>query len=203
MFSETFMRWSGPATIFGGLLWIVAAVVSALKPEGCIDFECARPARSMRASGFADALLVLAAVLLIGLGAAAVTNAIRAGRFGTLGRLGVVSSALGLVLISSGLLVQALFFRGDFPYMPMFVIPGALAVVVGLLLLGIAILGSGVLPRWVGVLLILGTLALLGFNDQNAQVLMAIPFGIAWLGVGYALCTFTWSVDGGRVRPNG
>jgi hypothetical protein len=28
---------------------------------------------------------------------------------------------------------------------------------------------------------------MLGFNDQNAQVLMAIPFGIGWIAVGYAL----------------
>jgi hypothetical protein len=35
--------------------------------------------------------------------------------------------------------------------------------------------------------LILATIGLLGFNDQNAQVLMAIPFGIAWIGAGYAL----------------
>lgn len=209
MFSETFMRWSGPATVFGGLLWIVAAVVSALKPEGCIDFECARPGRSMRAGGVADALLLVAAVVLIGLGAAAVTYAIRAGRFGTLGRVGVVSSALGLVLISSGLLIQAVFFGGDFPYMPLAVIPGALAVVIGLLLLGIAMAGSGVLSRWVGLLLIFGTLALLGFNDQNAQVLLAIPFGVAWSGVGYALWSapagqrLTWSVDGDGVTSGG
>ncbi len=28
---------------------------------------------------------------------------------------------------------------------------------------------------------------MLGFNDQDARALMAIPFGIAWLAVGYTL----------------
>lgn len=28
---------------------------------------------------------------------------------------------------------------------------------------------------------------MLGFNDQDAQALMAIPFGIAWMAGGYAL----------------
>jgi hypothetical protein len=209
MFSETFLRWSGPATMVGGLLWIVAAVVSALKPEGCVGAECFRPGRSMRASGTADAVLLIAAVLLIGLGAVAVAHVIRGGRFGRLARVGLFSSALGLVSIASGLLVQALFFGGDFPYMPLAVIPGALAVVIGLLLLGIAMAGSGVLSRWVGLLLIFGTLALLGFNDQNAQVLLAIPFGVAWSGVGYALWSapagqrLTWSVDGDGVTSGG
>jgi hypothetical protein len=32
------------------------------------------------------------------------------------------------------------------------------------------------------------------FNDQNAQALLAIPFGIAWVAVGYVL----WS--GGTTR---
>jgi hypothetical protein len=34
------------------------------------------------------------------------------------------------------------------------------------------------------VLLVVGSLAMLGFNDQNAQALMAIPNGIAWMAAG-------------------
>jgi hypothetical protein len=36
-------------------------------------------------------------------------------------------------------------------------------------------------------LLVVGTLAMLVANDQNAQVFLAIPFGIAWVAVGYVL----------------
>src|SRR5215212_8057213 len=54
-------------------------------------------------------------------------------------------------------------------------------------LVGIAALRMEALPRWAAVLLVIGSLGMLGFNDQNAQVLMAIPFGIGWVAVGYAL----------------
>jgi len=95
------------------------------------------------------------------------------------------------MLVISGL-IQALFFGGDFPLMPYFVIPGVLALIVGFLLVGIAILRAGVLPRWVAVLIIVGALAMLGFNEQTWRALMAIPFGVAWVAVGYAL----WSGAG-------
>ena len=73
---------------------------------------------------------------------------------------------------------------------------GGLALVVGLALVGIAAIRTGALPRWAAVLLIVGSLGMLGFNDQNAQVLMAIPFGIGWAAVGYAL----WSNSSSPVR---
>jgi hypothetical protein len=59
--------------------------------------------------------------------------------------------------------------------MPQFVIPGLLAMVFGFLLVGIAILRSEVLPRWVAVLIIGGALAMLGANEQTARVLRMIP----------------------------
>ncbi len=62
--------------------------------------------------------------------------------------------------------------------------------------IGIAAFKTGMLPRWVAVLLVIGSLAMLGFNDQNAEVLMAIPFGISWIAVGYAL----WSDRSSPIR---
>lgn len=59
--------------------------------------------------------------------------------------------------------------------MPQFVIPGLLAMIFGFLLVGIAILRSEVLPRWVAVLIIGGALAMLGANEQTARVLRMIP----------------------------
>jgi hypothetical protein len=49
-------------------------------------------------------------------------------------------------------------------------------------------------------LLILGTLAMLGFNDQNAQALMAIPNGVAWVAVGYVLWSGSPRVRGDTKR---
>ncbi len=59
--------------------------------------------------------------------------------------------------------------------MPQFVILSLLAMVFGFLLVGIAILRSEVLPRWVAVLIIGGALAMLGANEQTARVLRMIP----------------------------
>jgi hypothetical protein len=108
---------------------------------------------------------------------------------------GAVVAAVGAALPAIGGLVQGLLYGGDYPLMPLFVIPGVLALVVGFVLLGIAVLRAGVLPRWAAVFLVMGSLAMLGFNDQNAQALLAIPFGIAWVAVEYVL------LSGGTTRP--
>ena len=81
----------------------------------------------------------------------------------------------------------------DFGLVPAFIIPGFLAVIAGFLLLSVAVLRAGALLRWAGVLIV-GALAMLGFNDQNRQALMAIPFGVAWTVVEYAL----WSSEPAR-----
>jgi hypothetical protein len=163
----------------------VSAVVIASMPRGCIADECAfRPMRDTAAAG---ALLMLA-LLLIMVGAAGLEiRARNAGRFGRLGKTGAVVGAVGVALPVIGSLIQGVLYDGDYPLMPYFVIPGVLALVVGFVLLGLAVLRARVLPRWAAGLLIVGTLAMLGFNDQNAQALMAIPFGIAWVAVGYVL----------------
>ena len=120
-----------------------------------------------------------------------------AGRLGPAGRAGLAVGLAGGALLLAGGGAQALLFGGDLPSMPLFVLPGVLALVAGFLLLGVAILRAGVLPRWAGVLLALGALSLLGFNDQNGQALLAIPFGLAWVATGYAL----WSGPGEQPVP--
>jgi hypothetical protein len=73
--------------------------------------------------------------------------------------------------------------------MPGFVISAGASIAIGLILFGITILRSRVLPPWANWLLVIGALALLGFNDQDIRVLLLIPFGVAWLGIGYVLLT--------------
>ncbi|MDP9380876.1 MAG: hypothetical protein M3Q29_12145 [Chloroflexota bacterium] len=184
------MHWGGVAAMMGGALWSAWAVLVSLKPEGCIAAECDLPGRSARSYDDLAPVLILA-VVLIGAGVVAVAMMARAaGRFGRLGRAGLILGVLGAFALAASLLVQTLFYEGDFPLMPTFVIPGGLALAVGFLLFGISLLR--VLPRWAGVLLVLGALAMLGVNDQNERVLLAIPFGIAWMAVGYVL----WSGKG-------
>jgi hypothetical protein len=150
----------------------------------------------MRETGLAGALLTLALLLVVIGAAGLVVRVRRAGRFGRLGKTGIVVAAVGAALPVVGSLVQGVLFDGDYRLMPFFVIPGVLALVVGFVLLGLAVLQARVLPRWAAVLLVVGSLVMLGFNDQNAQVLMAIPNGIAWMAVGYLL----WSGKGEPTR---
>ena len=150
----------------------------------------------MREGSPLGSALLLAAVLALAAGVFGLVRHIRAlGRFGRIGGVGLVASGAGIVTIILAGLVQFLFFNNDFWAMPYVVIPAALALVIGGVLLGVAILRSGVLPRWAAALLIIGTVALLGMNEQNTQVLLAIPFGVAWAVTGYVL----WS-QGGRMR---
>ncbi len=171
--------------MIGGALWVAWAILVARKPEGCVGSECDLPGRSARDYGDLVPVLAVAVLLLVAGVAALVVRARAAGRFGRLGKWGLVIGATGAALLATALIVQSLFFQGDFPLMPAFVIPGGLALAGGFLLLATAVLW--VVPRWVGVLLVIGALALLGVNDQNARILLAVPFGGAWMAVGYAL----------------
>jgi hypothetical protein len=192
--SSNTVRWSGLAAMMGGALFVVSAILITSMPRGCIGGECA--SRPMREAGVAGALLMLALLLIVVGGAGLVIRVRNAGRLGSLGKTGIVVGAVGAALPVIGSLIQGVLFDGDYPLMPYFVIPGVLALVAGFVLLGITVLRARVLPRWAAVLLIVGTLAMLGFNDQNAQALMAIPTGIAWVAVGYVL----WSGMGEEAR---
>lgn len=196
MSSSDLIRWGGLAAMLGGTLWVIGTLIHASKPRGCIAEECAF--RPMRESGVLDGTLMLLSVLLFAVGAVGLLIFVRrSGRFGRAGKTGVLIGAVGAALLVIASPIRALFFGGDFPLMPFFVIPGVLALIVGFLLVGIAILRAGVLPRWVAVLIIVGALAMLGFNEQTWRALMAIPFGVAWVAVGYAL----WSGVGAPTGP--
>ena len=184
--SIPFVRWCGLAAMLGGTLWVLGNVIHAFKPRGCIAEECA--VRPMRETSALEGILMLLSLVLFVAGAAGlVVLARRMERFGKLGNAGVVIGAFGAAVLVLAGLIQAVFFGGDFPLMPGFVIPGVLALIAGFVLLGIAILRSGVMPQWAALLFIVGALAMLGFNEQTWRTLMAIPFGVAWLVVGYVL----------------
>ncbi len=184
--SSSLIRWSGLAAMLGGVLWMIGAVIHASKPRGCIAEECAF--RPMRESGALDGILMLLSLLLFAVGVAGLVTLVRrSGRFGKAGKAGGLIGAAGVALLVIASLIQSVVFGGDFLLMPYFVIPGLLATVVGLVLLGVAILQSRVLPRWTAALLIIGALAMLASNEQTARVLLTIPIGVAWVAVGYAL----------------
>lgn len=186
MGSDRFVRWAGTAGIVGGVLWVISTVLHALRPVGCVAEECAH--RPMRESSAVEGMLNLGAFLLFAVTAAALIVLVRrAGRFGTLGKVATVLALVGGSVLMLAGLVQALVFDGDFLLMPYFVIPGVASLIIGLVLLAATVLRSGVLPRWAAVSLLVGAVAMVGFNEQTRAAWLALPFGLAWIAVGYAL----------------
>jgi len=177
--------------MLGGVLLTVHTVGAASMPRGCIgDAECA--IRPMRETGVFEIFFLLALpLILVGMTGLAL-RARRTGRFGALGWAGVISVSSGAVMLIIAIVAQTVFFGNDFSLMPFFVISGAFALLAGFSLVGISVLRAGVLPRWVSALLVASTIAMFGFNQENARVLIGIPFAVAWMAVGYIL----WS--GGR-----
>lgn len=185
---------TGACAILGGAAWATACVIHASQPSGCVgDTDCSRVA--MREATYAASLLLAAAgALLVGSGGGVLWLIRRQGRLGRGAVLGAASAAVGVLLLVVAVTVQALFFDGDFALMPAFVVPGIALLAVGLALVGWSVLRSGVLPRWAGMSLALGAVLLLGANEQTDAVLLAVPFGLAWLATGLALCG-RWAGD--------
>jgi hypothetical protein len=140
--SASIVRWAGLAAMFGGALFVVSAVMISSMPRGCIGDECGT--RPMRETGAAGVLLTLALLLVVVGMAGLVIRARHAGRFGVLGKTGAVVAAAGAALPMIGGLIQGIVYGGDYPLVPYFVVPGVLALVVGFVLLGIAVLLAGV-----------------------------------------------------------
>ncbi|MDQ3910705.1 MAG: hypothetical protein M3305_02755 [Actinomycetota bacterium] len=114
--SSSTVRWCGLAAMLGGALSVVAAVVFASMPRGCIGAECAY--RPMRDAGIAGAMLMLA-LLLVMVGAVGVVIRTRhAGRLGWLGIAGVVVGVVAATLLAIGTALNT----RDSSFVPMFII---------------------------------------------------------------------------------
>lgn len=196
MTSAHFIRRCGLSAMLGGALWVAFAVRLALLPDGCVGNECDLPGRGMRPQdGLAAFLFIAAGIGTVLAVTGLLLRARAAGALNRLGQVGLLLVGAGALLLIAALLVQQFAYGGDFPQMPAFVIPGGLALVLGFLLVAIVTLRTNALPRWAGTLLVIDTLSWLGFNDQNSQALLAIPFGLAWSGVGYALWSGQWPTE--------
>lgn len=188
--SSLFTRLAGPAAMIGGLLGSLAIFFHSLQPSGCVGSECG--AQSMRtASGLVTGIGSVAALLVL-IGIVGLTHMARqSGRPPKLMHTGLVCAAVGFLVLLAAVFIQAAFFGGDFSGMPYFVVVGMVALIIGFVLIGIFILRSGVLPRWVGVLLVMSSALLLAANEQTSAVLLVIPFQLAIASAGY----FMWTAE--------
>ena len=179
---SSLIRWSGLTAMLGGALWIVVWAI-----EGALPVAAPGAYKTgFESFNFWSGL----ALLLIFLGlAGAYLRQIR--QIGLIGHLGFALPWIGAALMGGGRLGQVLGMGGVW----VLVILGAFASTVGTILFGIATLRARVLPLSCAVLLIVGALLLFVTDPENRQAFLALPFGMAWIWLGYALLR-----DGGERR---
>jgi hypothetical protein len=142
----------------------------------------------MRSATTGTSLLVaLAGLMMFASGAGLLLLIRRHSRLGWTGVVGATACGVGVVTLAVAAGLQELLYDGDFPWMPAFVGPGVIALVAGLALVGWTVLRSRVVPPSVALSLLIGAVLLVGANEQTAAVLLAVPFGLAWLATGAAL----------------
>ncbi len=172
------LRWTGLAGLAGAALWLIL-----------IAFIAARPEAPTGRSDDLNVLIALAGLLilpgLVGL------HLCQAGRSRWLAAASVVLGAAGAVLVSAGL-VQG---PGESDPARLLVGLGIMVLIAGFACAGIGLLQTATLPRPAGWLLIIGSLALLDFRFEDVGIWLGVPFGLAWLWLGYEL----WS--SGRPGP--
>jgi hypothetical protein len=175
---------TGVCSAIGGVAWVAACFVHNSLPQGCIDEQCEHA--TMRGSSPADTVLFgIAGVMLAASGLGLLVEAHRRRPLGRLGALAGITAALGLLLLAAAGVVSSV--DNDWEGMPGLVLPGIVLLAVGLALVAVVVLRARVVPALVAALL-LGTAVLLpAANEQTSRILLAVPFGVAWLALGVAL----------------
>lgn len=160
------------AAIVAGVMYILRGIVSLFDPQ-----------KPMFTS-FSDYLIqVMFIVALLGtLGAIAGLHVLHRGRYERLGVSGSLTAFVGTALLLVAAVVTILAGRVTLSTVSFI---GFLATLVGLVLLGVAVLRAGVLPNWCGILLIAG-FPLSAILDVLANVGGEL-LGVIWTLVGYAL----------------
>jgi len=139
----------------------------------------------MRGSSPAEVALLVMAGLLLAVSSLGLLVLARTARGGDLGRPGAasgVAGGAGLLLLGAAGIVAA--FDGNWSGMPGLVVPGVLFLALGLALLAWVVFRAGVLPTWLCALLLAAVLVLPFANEQTSRILLAVPFGLAWMVTG-------------------
>ena len=178
MSHSNFARWGGMAAGAGGALWVAVFALFASRPSGP---GSAPPYRSFE--GLYVPCLVSAVLIMVGLVALHVHLR---DAYGGLGAAGLVLASVGAVML---VLVV-----GGAPFLLSRV--GALGLLLGSALMGAAALRANTRLRWGGAALAVGSLAFFLFDTEGARVWFALPYGGAWVVVGYLL----WSGEA-RAAP--
>jgi hypothetical protein len=179
-------RLTGACSAVGGAALTAACLVHNSLPQGCIDAGC--DSRVMRGSSPADLVLFAVAGLMLavsGVGLLLLTRRKRGGR-GAMAATAGIAGAAGLVLLLAAGVVST-FVDDDWEGMPGLVVPGVALLALGLVLVAVVVIRARVLPTPLSALLLATVVTLPFANEQTSRILLAVPFGLTWLGAGVLL----------------
>lgn len=163
----------GLAAMLDGILWIANDLGGRLSPDPD-DWDC-NSSYDLVTNAIDSAAFLVLLIALVGL------HARQRERYGPLGTAGFFTTFVGSAMVGVANPAEhclGLDFLGMFAYLP-----GVILLSVGMLVLGIATVMASVLPRWCGVALIIGLLAMF-FGAENGGM---VVFGLVWLALGYVL----------------
>ncbi len=181
MSSSNLVGLGGVAAVVTGLMWVLLALVSPQQEMGISFFS--GPLASVMF--FVAWLGQLAA--MVGL------HALQRERHGRLGAAGSLIALLGFALQVIFIIATTLLgdeFVSSLLGLIIFVVlflAAVLAPLVGLMLLGVAILRQRVLPGWLGVLLVVGLPVAVLLGVVLGPLAWWIAYGVFWVLIGYVL----------------
>ncbi len=180
--SSNLIKWGGIAAVVSGLLLIVVLLVLSNLQQWL--------APDTFSPGLPSTILFIGA-LLVQIAGVAGLHALQRGRYGRLGTAGFLVSFVGFALEFIARIMTLIVEGGtslavNLVLVLLFLL-GNLAPFVGLVLLGVATLRARVLPRWFGVLLIVGTLVVAVLLGAQLATIGLVAYGVFWILVGYTL----------------
>ena len=178
--SSNLVRWGGIAAVLAGLIFIVLLVLTnpqqGLAPDPVF-------------SGLPSTVLFIGALLGQMAGVASL-HALQRGHYGRLGTVGSLVAFAGFALEFIAFIALSLLGGPSSAVnvvLALLLLLGILAPFVGLVLLGVATLRARVLPRWFGVLLIVGMFVVALLVEAQLVVVGLVAYGVFWILVGYEL----------------
>jgi hypothetical protein len=178
--SSNFARWTGLVAIIAGALYIVRGILSPLHSGRLEDFDS-----PVDYAGYA----ILAIALLTTLVAVVGVLLQQVGGQGFLTRACFLAAFVGFGLMFASVIVETL--SAGAAGQPLRRVD-LLFLTIGQLLLAIAIIRAGVVPRWSGWALLIGLAGLFVLLDNGGWIL----FGFGWAALGIPL----WSGEGRYAR---
>ena len=182
MSSSNLVKWGGIAAVLAGLLLIIVLLVLSNLQQWL--------APDTFSPGLPSTILFIGALLGQMAGVAGL-HALQRGRYGRLGTAGFLVSFVGFALEFIARIMTLIVVGGTSSAVNLVLVLlfllGNLAPFVGLVLLGVATLRARVLPRWFGVLLIVGTVVVVVLLGAQLLTIGLVANGVLWILIGYTL----------------